>query len=212
MNFKKLILPIKYVAAVLVGIASLGFLIFFIVDFANSFELIKENTSTIIDYVLYMLMAAATAFNAGRAVYLLAKGQEEKYHRSIKDSISAYLLFGLWIAVDNISLYAKTEFPLPFPTLQLITGIFAVISFVALLLTETKKLEAKQHIFNVIFVATAVITAALYVANNYVEPATLAFSIIGLLAVLAVGFIIIYNTFFVKKEETPAVEEKEENK
>lgn len=212
MNFKKLILPIKYVAAVLVGIASLGFLIFFIVDFANSFELIKENTSTIIDYVLYMLMAVATAFNAGRAVYLLAKGHEEKYHRSIKDSISAYLLFGLWIAVDNISLYAKTEFPLPFPTLQLITGIFAVISFVALLLTETKKLEAKQHIFNVIFVVTAVITAALYIANNYVEPATLAFSIIGLLAVLAVGFIVIYNTFFVKKEETPAVEEKEENK
>ena len=52
MNIKKLILSIKYVAAVLVGIASLGFLIFFIVDFANSFNLIKENTSTIIDYVL----------------------------------------------------------------------------------------------------------------------------------------------------------------
>jgi hypothetical protein len=207
---KKLILPIKYVASILIGIASLGLLIYYIVSFANAFELIKNDWSYIVDYICYFLIFAATAFGAGRGVYLLAKGQEEKYHRSIKDSISAYLLFGLWIAVDNISLYAKTEFPLPFPTLQLITGIFAVISFVALLLTETKKLEAKQHVFNVIFVVTAVITAALYVANNYVEPATLAFSIIGLLALLTVGFNEIYNNFFVKKEETPAVEEKEE--
>ena len=212
MNFKKLILPIKYAAAVLVGIASLGFLVYYIVNFANVFGVIKNDWSSIVDYVLYFLIFAATAFNAGRAVYLLAKGQEEKFNHSIRDSISAYMLFGLWVAIDFVSLYAKTEATTSFPVLPLITGIFAIITFVALLLVDVKKLESKKHIFNVIFVVSAFITGILYIVNYALDVVLMVFSIVGLLAIIAVGIIFIYNSFFVKKEETPVVEEKEESK
>jgi hypothetical protein len=207
---KKLILPIKYVASILIGIASLGLLIYYIVSFANAFELIKNDWSYIVDYICYFLIFAATAFGAGRGVYLLAKGNNEKFENSIREAIYAYLLFGLWICIDSFSLYAKNQSITQFPVLPLIVGIFSIITFVALLLRDVKKLSDKKHIFNMIYVAGAVISGVLFVVVNAFDAVMIIFLVIGLLALIGFAFVDVYNTFFVKKEEPAAVEGKVE--
>lgn len=207
MNFKKLILPMKYIATILIGIASLGFLIYFVIGFVNVFDKISSDWSYIVDYVLYFLIFAATIFNAGRGIYLLMKGKDEKFNHSLRDSIFTYMLYGLWIAIDYISLFAETKATLHFPILPLITGIFAVITFVALLLVDVKKLESKKHIFNVIFAVSSFITGVLYVVNNALDVVMMVFSIVGLLAIVGFGIVTIYTAFFDKKEEAPVIEE-----